>query len=126
MTVFSTIDLESAYFQLPLHEESRDLTEFIPYEGHFRFCRVLFGLASAPSAFKKMVVTVLRGLPNVANYLDDIIIWGSTQTEHNHTAQSRCSALTGHWVEVEPTEVPIQQNQSAIPGTYSECARNST
>ncbi len=84
-TVFSTIDLESAYFRLPLHEESRDLTAFITHEGLFRFCRVPFGLFSAPSAFQKMVVTVLRGLPNVANYLDDIILWGSTQTEHDLT-----------------------------------------
>lgn len=42
-TVFSTIDLESAYFQLPLHEESRDLIAFITHEGLFRFCRVPFG-----------------------------------------------------------------------------------
>ncbi len=35
-----------------------------------------------------MVVTVLRGLPNVANYLDDIILWGSTQTEHDLTLKA--------------------------------------
>ncbi len=87
-TVFSTIDLESAYFHLPLHEESRDLTAFITHKGLFRFCRVPFGLASAPSVFQKMVVTVLRGIPNVANYLDDIILWGSTQTEHDLTLKA--------------------------------------
>lgn len=87
-SVFSTIDLESAYFQLPLHEESRDLTAFITHEGLFRFCRVPYGLASAPSAFQKMLVTVLQGLPNVANYLDDIILWGQTQTEHDHTLKA--------------------------------------
>ncbi len=81
-TVFSTIDLESAYFQLPLHEESRDMTAFITQDFSD------FGLASAPSAFQKMVVTVLRGLPNVANYLDDIILWGSTQTEHDLTLKA--------------------------------------
>lgn len=32
-TEFSTIDLESAYFQLPLHEESCDLTAFITHKG---------------------------------------------------------------------------------------------
>ncbi len=82
-TVFSTIDLESAYFQLPLHEESRDLTAFITHEGLFRFCRVPFGLALAPSAFQKMLSTVLQGLTNVAHYLDDVIVWGRTPSEHD-------------------------------------------
>ena len=83
-TVFSTIDLEIAYFQLLLHEESRDLTAFIIHEGLFRFCRVPYGLASAPSAFQKMLATVLQGLPNVANYLDDVIVWGHTKSDHDH------------------------------------------
>lgn len=87
-TVFSTIDLEAAYFQLPLHEESRDLTAFITHEGLFRFCRVPYGLASAPSAFQKMLATVLEGLPNVANYLDDIILWGKTRAAHDATLAS--------------------------------------
>ena len=38
--MLSTIDLESAYHQLPLHPDSRDLTAFITHEGLFRFCRV--------------------------------------------------------------------------------------
>lgn len=44
-TVFSTIDLEAAYFQLPLHEESRDLTAFITHEGLFRFCPIWVSLS---------------------------------------------------------------------------------
>ena len=70
--MFSTIGLESAYHQLPLHPDSRDLTAFITHEGLFRFCRVPCGLASAPSAFQKMMSVVLQGVPNVNNYLDDI------------------------------------------------------
>lgn len=66
-----------------MHEKSRDLTAFITHEGLFRFCRVPFGLASAPSAFQKMLSTVLQGITNVAHYLDDIIVWGRTQNEHD-------------------------------------------
>ena len=77
--LFSTIDLESAYHQLPLHPDSRDLTAFITHEGLFRFCRVPYGLASAPAAFQKMMSVVLQGVPNVQNYLDDIICFGSAQ-----------------------------------------------
>lgn len=54
-TTFSTIDLESAYHQVPLHDDSRDLTAFITHKGLFRFKRVPYGLASAPSAFQKMM-----------------------------------------------------------------------
>uniref|UniRef100_A0A8C2ARP7 Reverse transcriptase domain-containing protein n=1 Tax=Cyprinus carpio TaxID=7962 RepID=A0A8C2ARP7_CYPCA len=86
-TVFSTIYLESAYHQVPLHEDSRDLTAFITHEGLFRFCKVPYGLASAPSAFQKMMVVILKGLQNVANYLDDIIVWGRTLQEHDQALQ---------------------------------------
>lgn len=80
-TLFSTIDLQSTYHQVMLHPDSRDLTAFITHEGLFHFCRVLYGLAAAPSAFQKMMRIILHDLPNVANYLDDII-WGRTAEEH--------------------------------------------
>ncbi|XP_023806938.1 uncharacterized protein K02A2.6-like [Oryzias latipes] len=82
-TLFSTIDLESAYHQVLLHPDSRDLTAFITHEGLFRFCRVPYGLASAPSAFQKLMATVLHGVPNVQFYLDDIICYGRTAHEHD-------------------------------------------
>ena len=47
--VFSTLDLKGAYNQVPLHEESRDLTAFITDDGLFRFKRIPYGLASAPA-----------------------------------------------------------------------------
>lgn len=59
-SVFSTIDLTSAYHQLLLHEDSRDLTTFITHKGLFRYCLVLYGLASTPSAFQTMMETVLE------------------------------------------------------------------
>lgn len=52
-TVFSTIDLENAYHQFPLHPDCRDLTAFIKHDGLFRFSRVPYGLALPPAAFKK-------------------------------------------------------------------------
>lgn len=63
--MFSAIDLASAYHQMLLHPDSRDITAFITHEGLFRFCRVPFGLASAPSAFQKMMSIMLSGLPGL-------------------------------------------------------------
>lgn len=58
--MFSTIDLTNAYHQVPLHEDSRDLTAFITHEGLFRYKRVCFGLSSGPAAFKIFISTILK------------------------------------------------------------------
>ncbi|XP_051985334.1 transferrin-a [Xyrauchen texanus] len=74
-----------------LHEDSRDLTAFITHEGLFRFRRVPYGLASAPSAFQKMMVVILKGIKNVANYLDYIIVWGLQ--EHDQALKDELQRL---------------------------------
>lgn len=80
--MFSTVDLQNAYHQIPLHVESRDLTAFITHDGLFRFTKVPYGLASAPSAFQRMMSQILAGLKGVQCYLDDIIIYGETPALH--------------------------------------------
>ena len=44
----------------------------------FSVSAVSFGLASAPSAFQKMMSTIIAGLPGVQAYLDDVICYGVT------------------------------------------------
>ncbi len=92
-TVFSTIDLASAYHQMLLHPDSQDLTACITHNGLFRFCRVPFGLVSAPSAFQKMMTTILAGLPGVQAYLDDVICYCATQQDHDANLRRVLHAL---------------------------------
>ncbi len=63
--MFSTLDLKSVHHQLKLHEESRQLTAFITHEGLYQYCRVPYGLSSAPAAFQKMMTTVASRVCNV-------------------------------------------------------------
>lgn len=35
-----------------------------------------------------MLATIFKGLPNVANYLDDVIVWGRTQATHDKTLKA--------------------------------------
>lgn len=65
---FTTIDVVATYHQLTLHEECRDITCFIMHNGLFRYCRVPYGLASAPAAFQKIMETVPKGIHGVRNY----------------------------------------------------------
>lgn len=76
------INLANAYYQIPLYEDSRGLTAFITHEGLFRYKRVCYGLASAPSAFQRMMSVVQQNLPGVQAYLDDIIVYLSCRADH--------------------------------------------
>ncbi|KAJ8362815.1 hypothetical protein SKAU_G00116460 [Synaphobranchus kaupii] len=115
-TVFSTIDLASAYHQVPLHEDSRDLTAFITHEGLFRFLRVPYGLSSAPSAFQKMMATILQGLPGVKNYLDDVIIYGATADEHDRRLKAVLRSLKDAGLQLNEDKCHFNQTSLRFLG----------
>ena len=79
---FSKIDLTHAYQQMKLKEDSCHLVTINTHRGLFRYTRLSFGVASAPSIFQKVMDTVLQGLPKVICYLDDILVSGATREEH--------------------------------------------
>ena len=79
---FSKIDLTHAYQKMKLKEDSRHLVTINTHRGLFRYTRLPFGVASAPSIFQKVMDTVLQGLPKVICYLDDILVSGATREEH--------------------------------------------
>lgn len=79
----STIDLNSAYYQVPLEENSRKYTAFRCFCGKFEFLRGGFGLKNMPKTFQKLVNKILRGCEEFAeSHLDDICIYSKTFSEH--------------------------------------------
>jgi hypothetical protein len=73
-TYFTKLDLSSAYHQVPLDDESRDVCGFITHQGVFRWIRMPFGIASASSAFQSVIEHVVQGIQGVRVYQDDIAI----------------------------------------------------
>ena len=73
--------MSNAYLQLPLAESSKEFLTINTHMGLYRFNRFPFRVASAPAIFQRTMETLLRGLPGVAMYLDDILITGATKTE---------------------------------------------
>ncbi|XP_064462728.1 uncharacterized protein LOC135373461 [Ornithodoros turicata] len=56
---FTTLDLASGYYQVPITESSRSKTAFVTPDGHYEFTRMPFGLVNAPAVFQRMINAVL-------------------------------------------------------------------
>ncbi|XP_049276455.1 uncharacterized protein K02A2.6-like [Rhipicephalus sanguineus] len=72
--VFTTLDLRNAYNQLPLDEEAKEMTVINTHQALYSYNRLAFGISSAPALFQRRIESLLRDLPRVRVYLDDIII----------------------------------------------------
>jgi len=85
-TMFSTLDLQSGYWQLPVSPSDHHKTAFCPGPGMglYEFQRMPFGLTGAPSSFQHLMDKVFRGLPFVTTYLDDILVHSRNAEEHSH------------------------------------------
>lgn len=82
---FTSLDLFSGYYQVPVAPESIPLTAFVTQDGHYEFLRVPFGLTNAPAVFQRMLNSALGQLRfnKVLVYLDDILIIPSISIEQN-------------------------------------------
>lgn len=77
------LDFSQGYLQLHLDEASQELTCINTSKGLYVWNRLPFGVNVAPAVFQKFVEDLLRGLPWVKSYLDDIlIVGGATEEEH--------------------------------------------
>ena len=83
-TVFSKLDLQSGYWQLPVKEEDRMKTAFCPGPGMglYEFCRMPFGVTGGPSSFQRLMDKVLHGLSFATSYIDDVLVHSSSMELH--------------------------------------------
>jgi RNase H-like domain found in reverse transcriptase/Integrase zinc binding domain/Reverse transcriptase (RNA-dependent DNA polymerase)/Integrase core domain len=94
----STIDLQDAYFQVALDEESRDICSFrVSGVGSFRFVSMVFGLHNAAQCLTRIMDQVLsiEMEPFVFYYHDDIIIATDTFDRHLEKLSEVANKLKG-------------------------------
>jgi hypothetical protein len=83
-TRFSAFDLMSGYHQLQIRSTDIPRTAFNTRYGHFEWVVMPFGLCNAPATFQRWINRILGDLLDdcVIAYLDDLLIYSSTESEH--------------------------------------------
>lgn len=83
------------YFQIEIAPNSREITTFITNKGLFRYTRLMFGITCAPELFQKIMEQILSGCDGSCNFIDDILVYGSSKQEHDVRLQQVQKRLRG-------------------------------
>ena len=119
---FSTLDLASGYWQVevePADREKtafatahdREKTAFATAHGLYQFRVMPFGLCNAPGTFQRLMEHVLAGLhwTSYLVYLDDIIIFSQTISDHLQKLREVLAKLQKAGLKIKPSKCFLMQ-----------------
>ena len=81
-SVFTTIDLVRAYYQIPMADEDIKKTAVCTPFGLIEFLFMPFGLKNATQTFQRYMDSIFRDVDFVYCYIDDIIVMSETPQQH--------------------------------------------
>lgn len=112
-TCFTTLDLRSGYWQIPVHEDDRDKTAFTIDGETYRFKRLPFGLHNAPATFQRLMNQVLAPVlgKSALVYLDDIIIYSKNANEHLEHLNNVLELISTAGLKISPGKCEFLKNE---------------
>lgn len=115
---FSTFDLTSGYFQIPLKEEDIPKSAFVCKYGHFEMKRMPFGLNNAASTFQRTMELALQELQwlTCLIYIDDIIVFGKDLDEHIARVEQVLERIRLAGLKLKPVKCEMLQTEVGFLG----------
>lgn len=123
-SVFTTMDLKSGFWQIPMHEEHKAYTAFtIPGKGLFQFVKMPFGLCNATATFQRMMEMVLGELVfhGVLVYVDDIIVYGTDLDQCKERTKEVLRRLSTAKLTIAPKKCKFFATSVKVLGHLVDC-----
>ena len=109
---FTTLDLGSAFWQVPLRKQDRDKTGFACELGLFQWKRMPFGLCNATATFQRLMAHALIGVTKkygnlVMCYVDDVVIATPTLEDHIERLDEVFACMKRSGLKCKPSKFEI-------------------
>lgn len=110
---FSTLDLYSGFWQMPVSPTDAEKTAFVTHKGLFQFTRLPMGLCNAPASFQRLMSIVLGKMLGeyCLCYLDDIIVLGTSFHEHLENLERVLKRLKEYGLTLKPKKCELFTRQ---------------
>ena len=89
------MDAKKGYWHVPTDKPSSFVVTFNTPFGRFRFNRLRFGLVVSKDVFQRHLDSALDGLKGVNGIADDILVYGSTEQEHDNNMSNLMNGALG-------------------------------
>ena len=111
---FSTFDMNSGFWQVPMDEESKQYTAFtLGSMGLYECGSMPFGLCNAPPTFQRLMQNCLGelNLTYCLIYLDDVIVFSDTPEEHLWRMHVVFDCLCEHGLKLKPSKCEVFKSE---------------
>ena len=107
---YSTFNMNSGFWQVPMDEESKQYTAFtLGSMGLYECESMPFGLCNAPPTFQRLMQNCLGelNLTYCLIYLDDVIVFSNTPEEHLQRMRVVFDCLREHGLKLKPSKCEV-------------------
>ena len=115
-TIFSKVDLKSAFWQIPMAADSIGKTAITTPFGLFEFTKMPFSLRNASQTFQRFADNIFRSLPQVFNYIDDILIASKSEEEHHQHLKQLFQVLANNSLTINADKSSFYQESVKFLG----------
>lgn len=116
--LFSCLDIKQAFHQIMIKPESRDITTFVTGRGLFRYKRLMFGISCAPEIFQRTIERILSGCEGFFVYIDDILIFGENESQHDARLKAVRERLSSYNVLLNDAKCKIRTTEIEFLGHH--------
>ena len=114
--VFSKLDANSGFWQLPLDDESKRLTTFITNSGRYVFNRLPFGISSAPEIFQRTMSEILQEQTGVVCHMDDMLVFAADAKQHDERLNNVLTKLQASGITLNEAKCEFKKTSIRFLG----------